>query len=54
MEIRFHYKHAIDGKRMERWAEELSSDGWTMDGPDGIPENFEDTTITLTQDNGER
>lgn len=47
--IRFHYNHAHDGKRFERWRDELIADGWTATDPTGEPD-FEKTTIELTND----
>ena len=47
--IKFHYKHAFDGKRFERWRDELIADGWTATDPTGEPD-FEKTTIELTND----
>lgn len=51
--VQIYYKHAVDGKRMERIAAELVRDGWTADGPTGEPD-FVETTIVLTKerDNG--
>ena len=46
--IKFHYKHAFDGKRFERWRDELIADGWTATEPTGEPD-FTETTVKLTK-----
>ncbi len=47
--IKFHYKHAFDGKRFERWRDELIADGWTATDPTGEPD-FTETTVELTNE----
>ena len=47
--MRFHYKHAQDGKRFEAWRDELVADGWTATEPTGEPD-FTDTTIELSNE----
>ena len=47
--IKFHYKHAFDGKRFERWRDELIADRWTATDPTGEPD-FTETTVELTNE----
>ena len=46
--IKFHYKHAFDGKRFERWRDELIADGWTATDPTGFQSGKGGANPTVT------